>query len=50
MDLKYIKSYESTYNSKENTYYIKYFFNAEKDGTCHISEYIMKNALKIKLI
>lgn len=48
MDLKYIKSYESTYNSKENTYYIKYFFNAEKDGTCHISEYIMKNALKNK--
>ncbi|MGL5054320.1 MAG: replication initiator protein A [Fusobacteriaceae bacterium] len=45
-DLKYIKSYQSNYNEKENTYYITYEFNIEKDGACHISEHTLKNNLK----
>lgn len=40
--LKYIKKYKSEYDSFENTYYLTYEFNKAKDGTCHISEYIIK--------
>ncbi|MDR1831526.1 MAG: chromosomal replication initiator DnaA [Fusobacteriaceae bacterium] len=36
----YILSYGSSYVKAEDTYYIEYSFNPEKDGTCHISEWI----------
>lgn len=39
-DLGYIQKYRSVEEKKEDTYYIHYKFNPEKDNTCHISSYI----------
>ena len=47
IELGYIKEYSNRYAKDEDTYYISYVFNKEKDGKCHISEYI-KNKSKEK--
>lgn len=39
-ELGYIERYRSVEEKKEDTYYIHYKFNPEKDGTCHISTFI----------
>lgn len=39
-ELGYIDKYKSVEQNKEDTYYIHYKFNPEKDGTCHISTFI----------
>ena len=43
LDLKYILSFEEIYKKDENTYYIAYVFNKERDGDCHVSEFVKKN-------
>ena len=42
LDLKYLLSFEETYKKDENTYYITYVFNKERDGDCHVSEFVKK--------
>jgi len=39
-ELGYIERYKSVEEKREDTYYIHYKFNPEKDGTCHISTFI----------
>ncbi len=39
-ELGYIDRYKSVEEKREDTYYIHYKFNPEKDGTCHISTFI----------
>lgn len=39
-ELGYIKKYSYQLEKKENTYYIEYTFNSEKDGECHVSSFI----------
>jgi hypothetical protein len=49
VDLGYIlKGYEVKESKVEKTYYIEYKFNPEKDGKCHISEYIINNKKREK--
>lgn len=38
--LGYIKKYSFEEAKKENTYYLNYIFNREKDGECHISSFL----------
>lgn len=40
VELGYILNYSSDYVKEEDTYYINYLFNKEKDGECHVSTYI----------
>jgi len=47
LELKYIVSFEEIYNKEEKTYYIAYVFNKERDGDCHMSEFIKKNEKNI---
>ena len=47
LELKYIVSFEEIYNKDEKTYYIAYVFNKERDGDCHMSEFIKKNEKNI---
>ena len=47
LDLKYLLSFEETYKKDENTYYITYVFNKERDGDCHVSEFIKKSSKNI---
>lgn len=47
VELKYIEYYESEYNKTENTYHTTYKFNKEKDGTCHISQFIVPKKVAI---
>ena len=42
LDLKYLLSFEERYAKNENTYYIAYVFNKERDGDCHVSEFVKK--------
>jgi len=42
LDLKYLISFEERYAKNENTYYIAYVFNKERDGDCHVSEFVKK--------
>lgn len=42
VDLGYILKYSNTFAKKDNTYYIDYEFNSEKDGDCHISQHTLK--------
>ena len=42
LDLKYLLSFEERYKKDENTYYIAYVFNKERDGDCHVSEFVKK--------
>jgi len=48
VELGYILEYNSKYIKEEDTYYINYTFNKEKDGKCHISEYIINKTKAIK--
>jgi len=38
--LGYIENYSFEEEKKENTYYLNYIFNNEKDGECHISSFL----------
>ncbi len=50
-DLGYIKSCVEEYDKEQNTYYLTYTFNKEKDWVCHISSYLENNtATKTKKI
>lgn len=40
VELGYVQYYESYQDKSEETYYIVYKFNKEKDGTCHVSTFI----------
>ena len=40
VELGYILNYSSSYVKAEDTYYLDYIFNREKDGDCHVSTYI----------
>ncbi|PID67457.1 MAG: chromosomal replication initiator DnaA [Fusobacteriales bacterium] len=48
LKLKYLKKFEEEYDKKEDTYYITYMFNKERDGDCHFSEYVKKSDKNIK--
>lgn len=51
LDLGYIVTYSSRQAVEEDTYYMTYTFNPDKDGECHISSFIeMKNQDKPKEI
>lgn len=40
VELEYITKYKSSYKKDEDTYYIEYIFNRDKDGDCHISTFL----------
>lgn len=40
VELGYILEYSSHYVKEEDTYYLDYIFNREKDGNCHVSTFI----------
>lgn len=40
VELGYVEYYESYQDKNEDTYYIIYKFNSEKDGECHVSSFI----------
>lgn len=42
----YISSYETQYEKEEDTYYLTYTFNKEKDNICHIASYLKGNKEK----
>lgn len=42
----YISSYEVQYEKEEDTYYLTYTFNKEKDNICHIASYLKGNKEK----
>ena len=47
LEMGYIIKYTSRYIKAEDTYYIDYVFNKDRDGECHISSYIeMKQPIK----
>lgn len=48
-ELGYIKKYSFEEIKKENTYYLNYIFNIEKDGECHVSSFL-ENKNKQNLI
>ncbi|MCK5779804.1 MAG: replication initiator protein A [Psychrilyobacter sp.] len=39
-DQGYVKYYNTEFIAKEDSYYVNYRFNEEKDGSCHISTYL----------
>ncbi|MGL4910612.1 MAG: replication initiator protein A [Cetobacterium sp.] len=45
VELGYVEYYKSCQSKEEDTYYIIYKFNSEKDGECHISSFIETNKL-----
>lgn len=45
-EMGYIKNFEETFYRDEETYYIYYMFNKERDGDCHTSEFIKKSKEK----
>lgn len=47
VELGYILNYSSEYIKEEDTYYLDYTFNREKDGNCHVSTFI-ENKVKPK--
>lgn len=40
VELGYVEYYDSYQDKEEDTYYIIYKFNSEKDGECHVSSFI----------
>ena len=44
VELEYILSYKAEYVKSEDTYYLDYIFNKEKDGDCHVSTFIENKA------
>ena len=47
VELGYVLEYSYDESKKEDTYYINYTFNLEKDGECHISTFIEGNKAKM---
>ena len=47
-ELGYIKEFSFDEEKKENTYYINYSFNPEKDGECHVSTFLENKSFKKK--
>lgn len=47
-ELGYIKEFSFDEEKKENTYYINYSFNPEKDGECHVSTFLENKSVKKK--
>lgn len=47
VELGYVLEYSYDESKKEDTYYINYTFNLEKDGECHISTFIEGNKTKV---
>ena len=47
-ELGYIKEFSFDEEKKENTYYINYSFNPEKDGECHVSTFLENKSAKKK--
>ena len=47
-ELGYIKEFSYEEEKKENTYYINYSFNPEKDGECHVSTFLENKSAKKK--
>ncbi|MGL5053458.1 MAG: replication initiator protein A [Cetobacterium sp.] len=45
VELGYVEYYKSYQAKEEETYYIIYKFNREKDGECHVSSFIDSNKL-----
>ena len=43
VELGYVEYYDSYQDKEEDTYYIIYKFNSEKDGECHVSSFIETN-------
>ena len=43
VELGYVEYYDSYQDKDEDTYYIIYKFNSEKDGECHVSSFIETN-------
>ena len=46
LNLNYLTSFEEKYVKEEGTYYISYVFNKERDGDCHMSEFVKKKKEK----
>lgn len=46
VEFGYILSYETQYEKEEDTYYLTYRFNKEKDNLCHIASYLKTNKEK----
>ena len=46
MELGYLTEYEEEYRKEEETYYIHYLFNKDRDGDCHVSEFVKKSDKK----
>lgn len=49
VELGYILKYKVEYVKEEDTYYLEYIFNKEKDGECHVSTYLENKNEKIQL-
>ncbi len=49
VELGYLVKYSVEEVKKEDTYYINYIFNREKDGECHISSFIENNSTRAKI-
>lgn len=47
-EMRYLTSYEERYVRAEDTYFIDYIFNRERDGDCHVSEFVKKEKGKYK--
>lgn len=47
-ELGYIQEFSFDEEKKENTYYINYSFNPEKDGECHVSTFLENKSVKKK--
>lgn len=45
VELGYVEYYNSYQDKEEDTYYIIYKFNSEKDGECHVSSFIENTKL-----
>ena len=45
-ELGYIQEFSFDEEKKENTYYINYSFNPEKDGECHVSTFLENKSAK----
>lgn len=47
VELEYILNYKAEYVKSEDTYYLEYIFNKDKDGDCHVSSYIENKIEKV---
>lgn len=49
VELNYILNYKSEYVKSEDTYYLEYIFNKDKDGECHVSSFIENKNEKVSI-